>query len=97
MGMFREGSSDPRNTPKNLEFFVHKEKNFDNFGVQTKMPQRQDHKEYVHQVSLSYDDGNLEKNRGNSVVRSRSRSSSSRTVARLQNRDFLSAVTFDLN
>ena len=94
MGMFREGSSDPRNTPKNLEFFVHREKNFDNFGVKTEMPQWQDHKEYAHQVSLSYDDGNLEKNRGNSVVRSRS---SSRTIARLQNRDFLSAVTFDLN
>ena len=91
MGMFR--SSDPRNTPKNLEFFVHKEKNFENFGVKTEMPQWQDHKECSHQVSLSYDDGNLEKNRGNSVVRSRS----SRTIARLENRDFLSAVTFDLN
>ena len=92
--MCREYPSDPKNTPKNLEFFVHKEKNFDNFGVKTKMPQWQDHKEYVHQVSLSYDDGNLEKNRGNSVVRSRSRS---RTITRLQNRNFLSAVTFDLN
>ena len=59
MGMFR--SSDPRNTPKNLEFFVHKEKNFENFGVKTEMPQWQDHKECSHQVSLSYDDGNLEK------------------------------------
>ena len=93
--MCREYPSDPKNTPKNLEFFVHKENFFDYFGVKTKMPQWQDHKEYVYQNSLSYDDGNLEKNRGNSVVRSRS--SSSRTIARLQNRDFLSAVTFDLN
>ena len=92
--MHLEYPSDPKNTPKNLEFFVHREKNFENFRVKTYMPQWEDHKEYAHQVSLSYDEGNLEKNRGNSVVRSRSRRS--RTIARLENRDFLSAVTFVL-
>ena len=33
--------------------------------VKTKTSQCWGHKEYVYQVSLTYDDGNVEKNRGN--------------------------------
>ena len=47
------------------------------------------HQEYVYQVSLTYDDGKGKKNRGNPVGGS-SRSSSSRTRARPQNREFQS-------
>ena len=46
------------------------------------------HKEYVYQVSLTYDDGKGKKNRGNPV--GGSSRSSSRTRARRQNREFQS-------
>ena len=52
VGMCREYLSDPKNTPKNLEFFGHKRKNFRNFGIKIKTSKWQDHKAYTHQVSL---------------------------------------------
>ena len=55
-----------RGNPKKIEvvgeggiFFL------SNFSVKTKTSQCWGHKEYVYQVSLTYDDGNVEKNRGN--------------------------------
>jgi len=62
---------------------------FSNFSVKTKTSQCLGHKEYVYQVSLTYDDGNFEKNRGNRVGGSRRRRRR-RTRARPQNRDFQS-------
>ena len=38
---------------------------FSNFSVKTKTSQCWGHKEYVYQVSLTHDDGNVERNRGN--------------------------------
>ena len=58
-----------------------------NFSVKTKTAQCLGYKEYVYQLLLTYDDGNIEKNRGKRVGGSSSRRSS-RTGARPQNRNF---------
>ena len=52
-------------TQKNSKLWGGGEFFFSNFSVKIKTSQCLGHKEYVYQVSLTYDDGNVKKNRGN--------------------------------
>ena len=49
---------------KKFPYVIIREVFFSNFSVKTKISQCLGHKEYVYQISLTYDDGNFRKNTG---------------------------------